>query len=201
MVDSIIMATTVPVHPAITVQATTGYREAAITLWGEAGAHVHDCYDRWHPLMPELPDTLPIVCGITAYGVCIGLTRGDWAPGPRITIGSNQFGRGAEVVSDIMVHEMLHAWLHVTGQNTKHKSEAWYAAVRRLSPAVLGHELDVRRGAQRKSVRVRLDDGRSVVRKVKVPEFEGQHAKVSRWPYAFRPAGWDRGARLYCPSY
>ena len=66
---------------------------------------------------------------------------------------------------------------------------------------MLGHELDIRRGAQRKSVRVELDDDRSVVRKVKVPEYEDQHDKVSRWPGAFRPASWDRGDRLYCPSY
>lgn len=189
---------------------------------------MHDCYDRWHPLFPELPDSLPIVCGITAYGKCIGLTRSGWEHGPRITIASNMFathetGSGARIirgddgaltvvppriiaggkniVADIMVHEMLHAWLHVTDRDTGHKSEDWYAAVRRLSPAVLGHELDVRRGAERKSVRVKLDDGRSVVRKVKVPEYEGLHDRVSRWPGAFRPAGWDRGVRLDCPSY
>jgi hypothetical protein len=104
-------------------------------------------------------------------------------------------------VADIVLHEMLHAWLYVTGQPTGHKSEDWYDAVRRLSPAVLGHELDIRRGAQRKSVRVKLDDGSSVVRKVKVPEYEGQHDKVSRWPGAFRPAGYDWGERLSCPSY
>jgi hypothetical protein len=183
------------------METTGDYREAAITLWGEAGAWVHDCYDRWHPLYPELPDTLPIVAGITAYGKCIGATECTWEHGPRITVHSNQFRRGTEVVADVMVHEMLHAWLHVTGRSIRHKSEDWYAAVRRLSPEVLGHELDVRRGAQRKSVRVKLEDGRSVVRKVKVPEFADQHDKVSRWPGAFRPAGWDRGERLSCPSY
>jgi hypothetical protein len=58
---------------------------------------------------------------------------------------SNLFARGRLSVDDTMVHEMLHAWLFVTGQGINHKSEAWYAAVRRFSPAVLGHELDARR--------------------------------------------------------
>ena len=51
-----------------------------------------------------------------------------------------------------MVHEMTHVWLFVTNQDTDHKSESWYAAVRRLSPAVLGHELEARRGEQREWV-------------------------------------------------
>ena len=179
---------------------TTTYRDAAVTLWGEAGAYAHDAYNRWLPRFPELPDELPIVIGITAYGRCIGLTRGDWQHGPRITIASNLFARGRLGVDDTMVHEMTHAWLHVTGQDTKHEGEAWYAAIRRLSPAVLGHELDVRRGAARKSVRVKLDDGTSVVRKIANPDAI-THGSVARWPQAFRPEGYDWGEPIDCPSY
>ena len=76
-----------------------------------------------------------------------------------------------------MVHEMLHAWLHITGRETKHDSEAWYAAIRRLSPEVLGHPLEVGRGADRKSVRIRLDDRTTVVRKVANPDA----ARTDRW--------------------
>ena len=119
------------------MKTTATYRDAAIVLWGNAGAYVHDSYTRWLPLFPELPETLPIVIGITAYGRCLGLTRAGWHHGPRITIASNQFQRPG-MVDDTMVHEMLHAWLYVTGHNVKHNSEPWYAAIRRLSPVVLG---------------------------------------------------------------
>jgi len=162
---------------------------------------VHDAYQRHLHLFPKLPDTLPIVIGITAYGRCIGLTRPHWEQGPRITIASNMFAKGTGAVDDIMVHEMLHAWLSVTGRDVAHDSEAWYAAIRRLSPKVLGHKLDVRRGAERKSVRIKLDDGTSVVRKVAVPELAGQHAQVAGWPYLFRPADYVVGAPIACPSY
>jgi hypothetical protein len=97
-----------------------------------------------------------------------------------------------------MVHEMLHAWLHTTGRDTAHDSEAWYAAIRRLSPMVLGHELDARRGAARKSVRVKLDDGSSVVRKAPNPDAVA-HKLVAGWPV--RPEGYDFGVPIDCPSY
>ena len=124
--QAVTAVTVAPAAPAVTGETpvvvsetveTTTYRQAAITLWGEAGAHMHDCYDRWHHLYPELPDTVPIVAGITAYGHCIGATQCTWEHGPRITIHSNQFGRGKNVVADIMVHEMLHAWAHAPTAN------------------------------------------------------------------------------------
>ena len=89
-----------------------------------------------------------------------------------------------------MVHEMTYVWLFVTNQDTDHKSESWYAAVRRLSPAVLGHELEARRGEQRKSVRVKLDDGRSVVCKIVTDTVP--HAAVAGC--RARPAGYDFGS-------
>jgi hypothetical protein len=197
----------------MTTTMATSYRDAAITLWGEAGAYAHDAYQRLQPLFPGLPDELPIVIGLTAYGHCVGLTRADWEHGPRITIASGEFKPtwnatwqvwrpgGTRLVDDTMVHEMTHAWLHLTGQKVKHDSEAWYAAIRRLSPAVLGHEIDVHRGADRRSVRVKLADGTSVVRKERVPGFEGLKAKVAGWPGTFRPADYDVGDPIDCPTY
>jgi SprT-like family len=183
------------------------YREAAITLWGQAGAYCHDRYNEYrrsHYL--ELPEQLPIVIGITAYGRCLGLTRGGWEHGPRISIASRLFRAvGIRAVDDTMIHEMLHAWLLITGQDPDHGSEAWYAAVRRLSPVVLGHELDARRGARRRSVRVPNPEWtpesnvpKTLVRKVKNPEAV-PHGSVARWPE--RPPGYDYGARMPCPSY
>lgn len=182
------------------VTRTTSYRDAAQVLWGEAGTYCHDSYQRQRHLFPELPDELPIVIGITAYGKCLGATETTWTHGPRITIASNLFGRGRALVDDVMTHEMLHAWLAVTCQHVNHDTDDWYAAVRRLSPAVLGHQLDVQRGAGRKSVRVKQTDGSSKVRKVRTQDAIS-HGDVARWPYSLRPVGYNPGAPIGCPSY
>lgn len=161
------------------------YREAAAALWGEAGEFAHDVYARNRQLFPGLPEQLPIVIGIAAYGHALGLTRAGWAHGPRISLASGEFSRGRNRVEDVMIHEMLHVWLHLRGRAIHHDSDAWYAAVRELSPTVLGRDLDVRRGAARRSVRVpnpRADeDGQpaTLVRKVRV-EHAVPHGDVAR---------------------
>ena len=84
---------------------------------------------------------------------------------------------------------------------------AWYEAIQRLSSAVLGCELDARRGAGRKSVRVPnpayapgVDAPKTLVRKQHVDDVV-QHADVARWPQAFRPEGYDWGTPIPCPAY
>jgi hypothetical protein len=180
---------------------TPDYREAATALWGDAGTYVHDTYRRFHHLLPELPDSLPIVIGITAYGKCAGLTRANWTHGPRISIASNLFQRGTRAVDDVMIHEMLHAWLYTTGKDTGHDSNDWYEAINRLSPAVLGQSLDLTRGAHRKSVRIKLEDGTSKVRKETIPGMESQHKQAATWPHPFRPDSYNWGSPIPCPSY
>ncbi len=186
------------------------YRAAAVTLWGEAGAAAHDAYSHWRvKVFPELPEQMPIVIGITAYGACAGLTRyrastrlplviginaGSAGTEPtyfrrdgtaRISIASNVFAHGRGAVADVMVHEMLHVCLLQRGEDPAHDAEPWYAAVRRLSPVVLGRELDVRRGGARRSVRVPNpragEDGqpRTLVRKEPVTAAV-PHAQVAR---------------------
>ena len=186
---------------------TVSYRAAAAALWGDAGICAHDAYARIRPaLYPELPAQVPIVIGITASGHCDGLTRACWEHGPRISLFSSAFGRGARYVDDLLTHEMLHAWLAVTGREVRHDSADWYEAVRRLSPAVLGREVDARRGAARKSVRVpnpAYDHGsgpRTLVRKQTV-EGAVLHGRVARWPQEFRPDDYDWGLPIDCPAY
>ncbi len=107
-----------------------------------------------------------------------------------------------------MVHEMLHVHLLQLGEDPAHDAEPWYAAVRRLSPAVLGHELDVRRGSARRSVRVpnprASEDGQpaTLVRKQPVADAV-PHAMVARWPEAFRTRsrGEQPAAPTPCSSY
>jgi hypothetical protein len=181
------------------------YADAAETLWGEAGRYIYQRYDHFRPLLPELPERLPIVIGLTAYGKCIGATLGCWAHGPRITIFSPLFGWGRGYVDDVIVHEMLHAWLMVTGRDTHHDSVDWYTHIARLSPAVLGHAIAIKRGAHRKSVRVpnpradELGQPKTVVRKVATDAIS--HEVVTRWPHSFRPKGYDYGKPIECPTY
>lgn len=146
-----------------------------------------------------------MVC-LTAYGHCVGLTRAGWQHGPRISLFSPAFDEGRGYVEDIVIHEMLHAWLYVNGLNMAHDGEPWYAALRRLSPEVLGRDLDVRRGGDRRSVRRPNpragEEGQpaTVVRKIRV-EDAVSHDEVSRWPHPFRPATWSPGEPIECPTY
>jgi hypothetical protein len=187
---------------------TVSYRDAAQALWGEAGTYAHDAYARIREaLYPELPGQIPIVIGITAYGHCDGLTRGGWEHGPRISLFSSAFGQGRLYVDDLLTHEMLHAWLFVAGRQVTHGSADWYEAVRCLSPAVLGRQVDARRGAARRSVRVPNpayqpggNEPKTLVRKEAVADAV-QHADVARWPHSFRPAGYQWGEPIECPPY
>lgn len=202
------------------VTLTTAYRDAAVLFWGEAGAYAYDAYDRIRAgLYPELPARLPIVIGLTAYGACLGLTRGGWEHGPRITLppevfqgttaegASRRVTGGMRQVDDTLTHEMLHAWLITTGRNAAHDSAGWYEAIRRLSPAVLSCELDARRGAGRKSVRVANpahvpggSEPKTLVRK-RGTGHAVTHGDVARWPQAFRPGDYDWGTPIPCPTY
>jgi hypothetical protein len=190
----------------------TSYQEAAIVFWSGAGEYLYEKY-REHREMyfPELPEELPIVIGITAYGHCHGLTDHKWneGSGPRITIESRLFGINTYLVDDVLLHEMLHAWLHVTGQKIRHDSGPWYQAVRRLSPAVLGREVEIERGhgGGRKSQRMpnpAYEPGngqpKTVVRKVRIDQAI-THDQVATWPGSFRLEGYPRTLTMPCPSY
>lgn len=137
----------------------------------------------------------------------MGSLGGSRDDGPRISIFSPLFGKGRRQVDDKLSHEMLHASLMLAGEDHKHQGEPWYAAVRRLSPAVLGRQLEPARGADRRSMRVPNPDWRegsglprTLVRKATVPDAV-QHRDVARWPQAFRPEGYDWGEPITCPTY
>jgi hypothetical protein len=196
------------------VKTTVSYRAAAVALWGDAGAYAHDAYTRLRVAhFPHLPEQMPITIGLTAYGHCLGLTRGNWTHGPRISLGSELFNGSRRIrggtgwVDDVLVHEMLHANLHLSGQDSAHNSDDWYAAVQELSPAILGCTLDIKRGADRKSVRVpnpHYQPGagypKTMVRKV--PAGLGWiHDMVATWPYSFRPKDYNFGEIIRCPAY
>lgn len=176
----------------------TTYREAAQALWGPAGHDVYNWYDELLPHYPHLPETgLPIVFGMTAYGRCIGITR--YRKLPRITL-STSHGiadgkRGRLYLRDVLAHEMLHAELRLAGEKTGHRYAAWRQSIMRLSPAILGYEIDVK--PPLKSVRVTdPKSGTSHIRKEPDPDGTRQ-SKIARWPQSFRPKGYDYGEPFY----
>jgi SprT-like family len=160
------------------------YRRAASVLWGAGGAFAVDEYQRLNEKLfaRELPP-VPIVVGITAYGRCLGLTRGegDWAGGlPRITLASNLFREGEAQVRDVLTHEMIHVKLILAGLDAQHNGNPWCEEIERLSPLVIG------RGVQAKPVHPRRVDGRNR----RLP-LEGHltRKELAGWPQALRDPG------------
>ena len=145
---------------------------------------------------------LPIVIGITAYGRCIGLTRGHSTP--RITLASEVFNGsrrqngGPLSVSDVLIHEMLHAVLMLRGENSDHNAAPWCRMISELTPALAGREV---LAAPVGTVRVPHPDRETdpdaprtkVVRQPK-PGYLTQ-MELATWPHSIRPAGYYDGQR------
>jgi hypothetical protein len=172
------------------------YRLAAEVLWGEAGAWAVDEYQRLNGLYFEgkLPP-VPVVIGLTAFGRCLGLTRphGAWGQElPRISLQSGLFAKGTLAVSDVVLHEMVHAKLMLAGVDPSHNAKPWCAEVERLSPLVLGQTVHARPVHPRRDV-----DG---VNRRFALEGHLPRKVLARWPYSLRD-GEDRGARLRVASY
>jgi hypothetical protein len=123
------------------------YADAATLLWGPAGRYAADEFTRLNRehFAGSIPP-LPIVIGITAYGGCIGLTR--YHATPRITLASELFNGshrqpgGPLAVSDTLIHEMLHAYLLLRGENTEHNAPPWCRMITELTPALTGREIN-----------------------------------------------------------
>ena len=176
------------------IMMTTDLREAATIFWGDAGTYVYDCYQQLRPLFPNLPDTLPIVIGLSAYGKCSGITRANdpHLNSPRISIATQYLPQGTGYVKDVMLHKMIHTTLHLSGRNTNHNGADWYAECQRLAQTVLGHPITlVPYSRQRKPVRVpnpKWTEGsdlpKTIVRKVpRDPDtIQHPHAKVAGFP-------------------
>jgi hypothetical protein len=156
------------------------YRQAAQILWGEAGAWSVDEYQRLNDLCwgGSLPP-VPVVIGLVAYGRCLGLVRpqGGWGGLPRISLASNHFQDGSAAVADTILHEMLHIHLLFNGLCGDHNGRPWCAEVERLSPLVLGMEVQAR------PVQPRRVNGRNV--RLAVPGHLSRKA-LATWPHSLR---------------
>jgi hypothetical protein len=181
------------------------YVHAATTLWGDAGVFAYDTFDRFNleHFDGRLP-ALPIVIGITAFGKCLGLTRYDELP--RITLASNIFAPapsggangsrrprcGHREVEDVLLHEMIHAKLVLNGVDPSHNGQPWCDEITRLSPAVLGRDI------QAAPVKVRRVEGE--VRRLALPEHLTRD-ELARWPGSLRPKGWNPGRLIPVATY
>ena len=177
------------------------YRQAAAWLWGEAGEYAADESARLNRefFAGSIPP-LPIVIGLTAYGRCIGLTRVHVIP-PRITLASELFNGslrtqgGPLMVSDTLIHEMLHAFLMLRGENFDHNQAPWCRMITELSPELAGREI---LAAPVGTVRV-PNPGRETNPKAPKTKVARRHlpgylsqGELARWPHSIRPVGYYR---------
>lgn len=121
------------------------FRHAAGLLWGDAGRWAVDESERWNSeaFDNELPP-LPIVIGLTAYGRSLAVCRypGSNRPLPRVTIHPSEFNtEGLRHASHVVLHELLHAWLMLRGENSTHNAAPWCGAIVRLSRRLFDLEI------------------------------------------------------------
>ena len=149
--------------------------------------------------------------GLTAFGRCIGLTRGGWLAAPRITLapetftGNHRSPGGTLMVSDVLVHEMVHAALMLRGEDPAHNAAPWCAMIAGLSPAVLGREVDARPVKPRRVPNpARVTDPAAPKTVVARRAADGAltQDQLATWPGSVRPAGYyASGERLEVPTY
>jgi hypothetical protein len=151
------------------------------------------------------------VIGLTAYGRCIGLTRGGWLASPRITLapevftGNHRTTGGTLDVSDVLVHEMIHAALMLRGEDPGHNEAPWCRMVGELSPAVLGQDVTAEPVKPRRvpNPAREFDPAapKTIVVRRAVPGSLTQ-AQLATWPHSVRPAGYYAGGeRIPVPTY
>jgi hypothetical protein len=190
------------------------YRQAAALLWGEAGEFAAAEFarlNREHFAGSIAP--MPVVIGLTAYGRCIGVTKyaPGWLAAPRITLapelfnGSGRTPGGPRMVSDVLVHEMVHAALILRGEDPRHNGEPWCQAITELSPGVLGREITARPVLPRRVPNpARAADPaapKTIVVRQPGPGAMSQ-AELAAWPHCRRPAGYYRGGEpVPVPTY
>ena len=197
------------------------YARAAALLWGAAGEFAAAEFarlNREHFAGSIRP--MPVIIGLTAYGGCIGLTAyAGWLEAPRITLAPEIFrgslerpdgepGRirgGPRQVSDVLLHELIHAALMLRGEDHSHNAAPWCRLIADLSPAVLGRDISARPVRTRRVPNPERDTDpdapKTIVRRVPEPGCMPQLA-LARWPHSLRPDGYYDGDRpIHVPAY
>jgi hypothetical protein len=179
-------------------------RAALTNLWGEAGAWAADIWKwlnadhfggqlRYHG----------IVFGLTPHGHRLAHTY----PSGRITLHpalldprgdawEQEYKLGARHAEDVLLHEMVHAWLFDTtpdhaSDEGGHNIDEWCTEIVRITP---GLGLPPVKAAP---VKPRRTDG--AVRRMLL-DGHLSRADIAHWPHSLRPAGYyDREGRIPVP--
>jgi hypothetical protein len=190
------------------------YRQAAVLLWGGAGALAAEEFGRLNRehFAGSIPP-VPLIIGLPAYGRCIGVTRDleAWLAAPRIGLapevftGNHRTPGGPRMVADVLLHEMIHAALMLRGEDPAHNGEPWCAMLRDLSPAVVGHEVEARPVLPRRVPNPERESDPAAPKTIVVRLAEpGQMPRqdLARWPHSCRPAGYYTGDKpVWVPTY
>ena len=189
--------------------AYSDYLTAAALLWGPAGEFA--CAEagrlnREH-FAGSIPP-LPIVIGLTAYGKCIAATLSgpEWLESPRITLAPGIFNHGGTLmVSDVLVHELIHAALRLRGEEAGHNEAPWCRMVTELSLAVLGQDVNAEPVKPRRVPNPARAADQAAPKTIVVRRAEPgalTQAQLATWPHSVRPAGYyDAGKPIPVPTY
>jgi hypothetical protein len=190
------------------------YAQAAELLWGPAGEFAAAEFGRLNRehFAGSIPP-LPIIISLTAYGRCIGFTRGGtgWLTSPRITLapelftGNHRLHGGPKDVSDTLIHEMAHAALILRHEDPDHNAGPWCKIITELSPALTGQEINAQPVRPRRIPNPHRETDDSAPKTIVVRKAEPgtmTQAELARWPHSIRPPGWHDGdTPIPVPTY
>jgi hypothetical protein len=109
------------------------------------------------------------------------------------------------MVSDVLVHEMVHAALMLRGEDPQHNGEPWCRVITELSPEVLGREITARPVVPRRVPNPGRASGQDAPKTVVIrkpgPGAMSQ-AELASWPHCRRPDGYYlEGKPIPVPTY
>lgn len=201
------------------------YANAAALLWGKAGQYAAAEFTRLNrELFAGSVIPMPIIIAMTPYGHCIGLTGApSWLASPRISLAPEVFlgsadrldlatgrmgpGRirgGPRQVSDVLLHEMIHAALILRGEDPDHNEAPWCKLITELSADLLGLDISARPVRTHRVPNPARETNpaapKTIVRRMPEPGCLPQMS-LARWPHSLRPADWYDGDRpIYVPA-
>jgi hypothetical protein len=196
-----------------TIVTHQDYRQATALLWGPAGEYAADEFarlNRYH-FAGSIPP-MPVIIGLVPFGVCIGATRGHGGPGAlRITLapelfnGNHRTPGGPRMVSDVLLHEMAHAFLILRGEDPSHNGGPWCQMITDISPGVLGHEITARPVLPRRIPNPAHETDPKAPKTIVARRAEPgalTQAELATWPHCRRPEGYYRGGEpIPVPTY
>jgi len=175
--------------------SAAAYLEAQTILWGAPGRWAHETFGELNARY--FTDAVPhagIVWGLTPHGGRLGhCYRGDG----RITLhpalldpkspawGQRRELFGERFARDVLLHEMIHAFLNARGEVSEHNADPWCREVERLA-AALGLE-----SIRAEPVKARRINGR-VVKCARDGYLTRK--QLGSFPHSVRPAGYYEGS-------